>query len=220
MNIKTLLTVAVTALGAFAASGQTVNVTNSPTGSANLLGSSSLTNILGSAGNGIAQVGTDGYNVFKQFSLTNPISAGVIGIKNGSHYGFGIEANTVNTNSSVNAGFGVFAIQTVTPKTATVGASTKWQFFDATINLSVSKVETVPVLNIPIILRIFSGPFASLNGGTEIGEQSGMTGDFNFQVGNNKYIDLGGGVINASGAAAKGLATVMPMAHINYTWTF
>lgn len=199
---------------------QSGGTTTTTGGSQNLLGPSTVTNIISSVPDGVKQVGTDGYNVFKNFSLTNPISAGVVGIKNGKHYGFGLEANTVSTNSAVNAGFGVFAIQTDVPKTATMKASTKWQFFDATLNLSVSKIETVPVLNIPIILRIFSGPFVSLNGGTMIGEQSGATGDFNFQVGTDKYIDFGGGIINASGAAAKGLATVMPMAHFNYTMKF
>ena len=115
---------------------------------------------------GVQQVAIDGYNVFKGFSLTNPISVAFIGLKNGSHYGGGVEAHQVLPGSPVSAGFGVFAVQTETAATATTKAQTKFNFYDATINLGVTQVENIPVLNIPITVRLFSGPFASRNGGS------------------------------------------------------
>lgn len=165
---------------------------------------------------GVTQVASDGYNVFKQLSLTNPISFNLIGIKNGSHYGFGIEANQADTNQLVSAGFGLFAVQTAN---ATTG-KTSLNFYDATINLSVQQVEMIPIINIPITLRIFSGPFVSLNGGVLMGEQSGITGDIGFQIATDGYLTLGGGVINAAGAAANGLASVMDFAHVGVVWKF
>lgn len=168
---------------------------------------------------GVSQLGTDAYAAFRQFSLTNPISVGIIGVKNGKLWGGGLEANTANTNSPVNIGFAALAIET--PTTKVVGGSTvagsKIGFFDATLNLSVSQVENIPVINVPIILRLASGPFASLSGGVLIGEQSTAMGDFSFQITPKLNLDFGGGAINCSGAAAKGLAPVMPMAHINLT---
>jgi hypothetical protein len=211
--VKPILTVIICGILSHVAFGQT-NLSQTP----NLLGPNTVTNLLAVPA-GVSQLATDGYNVFKQFSLTNPISVGVIGLKNGSLYGGGIEANTVNANSAINAGFAVLGVQTKT--TSANGTSkTGFSFFDATVNLSVSQVEMVPVLNVPVTLRVFSGPFASLNGGVLMGEQSGVTADFNFQVGAASWIDLGAGVINDSGAAAKGLNSTLPMVHFNFTHKF
>lgn len=171
---------------------------------------------------GLQQVAVDGYNVFKGFSLTNPISVAFIALKNGSHYGGGVEAHQVLPGSPVSAGFGVFAVQTETAATATAKAQTKFNFYDATINLGVTQVENIPVLNIPITVRLFSGPFASLNGGVLMGEQSGVTGSMAFAVGSSGkwFIHLGGGVVNCAGAAAAGLKPAMPMADIGFIGTF
>lgn len=203
--------------------GQTVNVTNPIPGSPMndpLPSVTTVSNVITSVPAGVTKVAGDGYNFFKQLSLTNPISAGIFGVQNGrGNYGGGIEVNGVNPNSSVNAGFAVAAIQTET--TDANGVKHRGlNFYDATINLSVSTVETIPILNLPIILRIFSGPFASLNGGVLVGEQSGGTADINFAVGKDKYIDLGGGVVNCAGAAAAGLKPALPMAHLNFTFKF
>ena len=179
----------------------------------------SLSNVVASVPAGVTKVATDGYNFFKTLSLTNPISVGAIGVKNGSLYGGGLEVNGVNTNSSVNAGFAVLAIQTE-QKQANGTEKKSFGFYDASLNLSISQVENIPVINLPLTMRIFSGPFASLNGGVLIGEQSGVAGDLNFEPFKNVYFDFGGGIINDSGAAAAGLKPVMPMAHFNVTFTF
>lgn len=227
-NIKNSLLVAAIYFLSLAAFSQSVTSTNASGGvntTTNLIANNPFTatttvsNVVVSVPAGVKQVATDGYNVFKNFALTNPISINVIGLKNGSMYGFGLEANTINTNSVVNVGFGVFGIQTQTKNAQ--GQSVKgWNFYDATLNLSVSQVENVPILNLPIILRIFSGPFASLNGGVLIGEQSGVTGDFSFEPWKNVYIDVGGGIVNVAGAAAANLQPVLPMAHAGVTFTF
>lgn len=190
--------------------------------SAQTNGTASITvsNLVTGVPAGVTQVVSDGYNVFKNLSLTNPLAINVIGLKNGKLYGGGLVVNPVNTNSAVSAGFGVFGIQTPTAATATAKAGSKLGFYDATINLSVSQVENIPVLNIPITLRIFSGPFASLNGGVLIGEQSGVTGDISFQISKTGYLTAGGGVINCAGAAAAGLKPTMPFAHIGVIWKF
>ena len=158
-----------------------------------------------------ARVATDGYAVFKNFSLTNPISISAIGLKNGSLWGGGIAASTA-TPALVNAGFGVFAVQTKNPQ-----GQTQWSFYDATLNLQVSQVETIPVINIPITLRIESGPYVQLSrGGNTLGAQNAAFGDLTF--GNPKFwVTLGGGVVNITGA---GLQPILPMAHLTGTLTF
>ena len=182
-----------------------------------------VTNILTSIGAAPVQVATDGYNVFKQLNLTNPIAFNLVGLQNGTgKYGIGLEVNqaSASTNTSgVSAGFGVFGIQT---DQAQPNGTVKrgWEFFDATVNLSYSARETIPLLNLPINMRIFSGPFASLNGGVLIGEQSGVEGDFTFQVSKTGWFNAGGGVVNCAGAAAKDLKAAMPMAHAGLVWTF
>ena len=201
------------------ASGGITTTVLAPDSLSNPLPSTTASNLVVSVPAGVTKAVSDGYNVFKNFSMTNPVSIGVFGLKNGSGYGFGLEANEVNQSSAVNAGFALAAIQTET--TDALGKKHKGlDFYDATVNLSLSTTEIIPVLNIPVLLRIFSGPFASLNGGVLIGEQSGTTGDVNIQVGKDKYIDLGGGVVNCAGAAAAKLKPVMPMAHLNFTFKF
>jgi hypothetical protein len=211
--MKTLLfTAALVSMLSLSAAAQTVVSTNTVT---------TVSNVISSVPAGATKVVTDGYNFFKTLTLTNPISAGIFGLQNGSgNYGGGIEVNGVNTNSMVNAGFAIAGIQTETTDLNTGKKTRAFNFYDATINLSISTVETIPVLNLPVIVRLFSGPFTSLNGGVLIGEQSGLTGDLNFQVGSDKFIDFGGGVVNCAGAAARGLQPAMPMAHINFTWKF
>ena len=173
--------------------------------------------VAASVPDGVKQVAVDGYNVFKGFSLTNPISVAFIGLKNGSHYGGGIEAHQVLPGSPVSAGFGVFAVQT-----EDAAGKVKFNFYDATVNLGVSQVENIPVLNIPITVRLFSGPFASLNGGVLMGEQSGVTGSMAFAVdkAGKWFIHIGGGVVNCAGAAAAGLKPAMPLADIGFIGTF
>jgi hypothetical protein len=178
----------------------------------------SVTNIIGNTGAGIAQVGTDGYNVISGFNWNNPISAGFIGIKNGSHYGAGLELNTADTNSLVNIGFGVFAIQN--NETQADGTSkTKWGFYDATLSLSVQQVETIPVIKLPLTLRIESGPAVKIqSGGTGGGallEQSAAFGTVTFSPIKNWPITIGGGVIHCSA-----FANVMEMALVNVSQKF
>jgi hypothetical protein len=172
----------------------------------------SLGDIGGSLGSAPARVATDGYAVFKNFSLTNPISISVIGLKNGSLWGGGIAASTSNTNSLMNAGFGVFAVQTKNAQN-----QTEWSFYDATLNLQIQQIETIPLLNIPITLRIESGPYVQLSkGGNALGAQSAAFGDLTF--GSTKWwITLGAGVVNITGA---GLQPILPMAHGTVTFRF
>lgn len=165
-----------------------------------------------------AQVATDGYAVFKNFSLTNPLAISVIGLKNGSLWGGGLAASTANTNSMLNAGFGLFAIQT--PKKIAGGYSTtqnEWSFYDATLNLQIQQIETIPLLNIPITLRLESGPYVQLSrGGNTLGAQSAAFGDLTFGS-PRLWFTFGGGVVNISGA---GLQPVLPMAHATFTFRF
>lgn len=204
------------------AAAQTVNVTNAatmpPFSSALTVGQ-----IGASIPDGVKQVATDGYAVFKGFSLTNPISVAVIALKNGSHYGGGVEAHQVLPGSPVSAGFGIFGVQTESKDATTGKTTTKLNFYDANVNLGVSQVENIPVLNIPITVRLFSGPFANLaQGGVLMGAQSGVTGNFTFALGKsgNWFMHLGGGVVNCSGAAAEGLKPAMPMANIGVIGRF
>ena len=170
---------------------------------------------------GAKQVAVDGYAVFKGWSLTNPISVAFIGLKNGSHYGGGVEAHQILPGSAVSAGFGVFAVQTESTDAAGK-TTTKLNFYDATINLGVSQLVNIPVLNLPVTVRLFSGPFASLNGGVLIGAQSGVTGNMAFALNKtgSAILHFGGGVVNCSGAAAAGLKPAMPMADIGFIATF
>jgi hypothetical protein len=218
MKNKIAVIIAALSISGLAASAQTVTVTNAQTMPS--FTSTTVSNVLTSVPAGVVKVASDGYNFWKTLSLTNPLSINLVGLKNGKLFGGGIEVNPVNTNSAVSAGFGLFGIQTTKAATATAKAQTSLDFYDATINLSVSQVENIPVLNIPITLRIFSGPFASLNGGVLIGEQSGVTGDVAFRISATGYLTAGGGVINCAGAAAAGLKATLPMGHIGVIWTF
>jgi hypothetical protein len=180
-------------------------------------GITTLSNLIAQAGTGVAQVANDSYNVFKNISLTNPITAGVIFLRNGSKSGFGLEAGSVDTNSLVNVGFGVFAIQTKQP-TASGGTATHWGFYDATVNLSVSKVETLPIFNIPIEMKIESGPAVRLSsGGNTLMEQTAGFGDITFDPIGGWPLTIGGGIVNAVGS---GLRPVMPFLHFNFSHTF
>ena len=173
-----------------------------------------VSNVVSAVPKGLTTVATDGYSVFKNFSPTNPLSIGVFGLQNGAgKYGIGLEANTVRTDSGISAGFAVAGIQ------VEKDGKTKWGFYDATINLSASGVWNLPVLNLPLITRVFSGPFVSLDGGVLIGAQSGACGDLAFDLSKNMNLDFGGGVVNCAGAAATGLKPAMPMAHVNITLT-
>ena len=179
------------------------------------------TAILASVPAAVSTAAAGAWNVFKNFSITNPISVGVFGLQNGpGRYGIGIEAAQqeaeITTNTPVDVGFGLAAIQA--QKKAGQN-NNGWNFYSATVNIGVSQIETIPVLNIPFTLRVFSGPFTSLNGGVLIGEESGISGDFDFQAGPG-FLSLGGGVVNDAGAAAASLKPVMPMAHINYNVKF
>jgi hypothetical protein len=170
-------------------------------------------NILDSIGSAPKQVLSDGYLALKDISLTNPIAFHVFGLMNGTgKYGFGLEVNEADPNKTINAGFALAAIQT------DKGGSKSWNFYDATLNIGISQTETIPLLKIPITVRIFSGPFVSLNGGTLIGEQSGVSGDMNFKLSSHMGMILGGGVVNCAGAAAEGLKPAMPMAHLAIVW--
>lgn len=178
----------------------------------------SVSNLLGTAASGVSQAASDGWNVFSQFSLTNPISAGIVGLKNGNHYGGGIEVSTANTNSLVNIGFGLFAIQNDSSSTVNGVTKTKtqWGFYDATINLSVSTVEQIPILKIPITLKIESGPAVRLSrGGGTLLEQSAAFGDVTFDQIKNWPITVGAGIVDCSA-----FANVMPMLHLNISHQF
>lgn len=203
---------------------QTVTATNASGGITTTVNATPLpafttgTDILGGIGNAPKQVLTDGYLALKDISLTNPIAVNVFGLMNGTgKYGFGLEVNQADPGKLVNAGFAIAAIQTDQPQ---AGGGTKkgWNFYDATLNLSVQQTETIPLLNIPITVRIFSGPFVSLNGGTLVGEQSGVTGDINLKINEHFGFTGGGGVVNCAGAAAAGLKATMPMAHLALVW--
>ncbi len=217
--MKLVITIAALFVAAFTSQASTnamselPPITNAPT--------VTLPNLAASVPDGVKKVAADGYGVFKNFNLTNPISIGIVGLKNGTvGYGGGITANAINPNSSISAGFGLFAIQTQTTDATTGKKTTGLNFYDATFNLSASGVWNLPILNVPLITRIFSGPFASLNGGVLVGEQSGFTGDFSFDITPKFNVDLGGGVVNCAGAAAAGLKPAMPMAHLNFTFIF
>ena len=204
------------------ASAQTVNVTNA-VAMPPFVAPVTAGQVGASIPDGVKQVATDGYAVFKGFSLTNPISVAVIALKNGSHYGGGVEAHQVLPGSPVSAGFGIFGVQTESKDATTGKTTTKLNFYDATVNLGVSQVENIPVLNIPITVRLFSGPFANLKqGGVLLGAQSGVTGNFTFALGKsgNWFMHLGGGVVNCSGAAAEGLKPEMPMANLGVIGKF
>jgi hypothetical protein len=237
--MKKLITITIACLTGFIfhASAATMTVTNASGGiDTYVLQTNSLTlplpgtttgsNILLSVPAGVTKLTTDVYDFFTSIAWTNPISVGVFGLQNGSgNYGGGLEVNSIKPGATVNAGFAVAAIQTTETDPVTGKKSRTWGFYDATINLSLSTIETIPALNIPIYLMIWSGPFASLNGGVLIGAQSGMSGDLKIPIGPKPanpalqhLITLGGGVINCSGAAAKGLKSAMPIVHANYTF--
>lgn len=203
---------------------QAQTVTNASGGTTTVTGSTAMpafttgSDILGGIGNAPKQVLSDGYLALKDLSLTNPIAFHVFGLANGGgKYGFGLEVNQADSSKLVNAGFAIAAIQTDKPQ---AGGGTKkgWNFYDATLNLSVQQTEVIPLLKIPITVRIFSGPFVSLNGGTLLGEQSGVSGDINLKINKNFGFTGGAGVVNCAGAAAAGLKSTMPMAHAALVW--
>lgn len=219
--MKQLTTIAIL-IGALASNlkAQDVTITNSETGQVNTLPNrtappfTTVSDIVSNIGQAPATVAKDGYNAFKQFSITNPIAGHVIGLMNGKgKYGVGLEVNQADPNQVIGIGFAVAGIQT------DKDGAKKWNFYDATLNLSVSKTETIPLLNIPVTVRVFSGPFASLNGGVLMGLESGTSADIHFKLADHWALELGGGIINCSGAAAEGLKPVLPMAHLALAWS-
>jgi hypothetical protein len=168
----------------------------------------SLTDLTKTAGTGITQAATDGLNVFQKLSLTNPISFGVFGVKNGKNYGAGVDVSSDNPESLVNVGFALLALPNST--------SHQLDFYDATLNLSISTVEKIPVLNIPVTLKIESGPaFRLSRGGNMLLEQSAAFGDVTLDWINKWPVTIGGGLIHCSAFSG-----ALPMAHLNVTHTF
>lgn len=206
--------------------GQTVTVTNASGGTTTINGGStnmtvpftSPTDIIGGIGKVPGQVLNDGYMSLKNLSITNPIQGHVFGLMNGSgKYGGGIMVNQADPTKFVNAGFALAAVQTE-QKQGDGTFRNKWSFYDASLNLSVQQTETIPLLKIPIVVTIFSGPFCSMNGGVLMGAQSGVSGDVNFLLSKHWAFTLGGGVVNCTGAAAAGLKPAMPMGQFALTW--
>lgn len=147
----------------------------------------------------LGQIYTDAANVFQNTSLTNPFDIGIDFIRNGSKSGFGVQLVSVNTNSTVNFGFGVYALQIAQPSVAHQATTYKWNFLDATLNVQISKVENLPLLNIPVTFRVGSGPAVNLSSGNLLLEQSFAVADVSFNLIKGWPIVCGGGVINLTG---------------------
>jgi hypothetical protein len=169
----------------------------------------SLTGIVGTnTANGLQQVIHDGAAVFSQITLSNPCDVAVIGIKSGKQYGGGFSVSQTPTNSVVGVGFGFFAMQktVLTPvtykhKPQMVPLNSGWNFYDATLSLSVSQVEMIPVLNIPLTLRLETGPAMRLSNPITVLEQSALYATIELDWFKGWPIRLGGGVIHCSDPA-------------------
>ena len=158
----------------------------------------SVSNLLGTSAAGLTHVTTDASAVFGKFSWSQPLDVSAVGIKNGDLWGGGVTISQTPTNSVVGLGFGVFGIQNHVTDAA-LKTTTKLQFYDATLSLSVKQVETIPVLNLPVVFRIETGPALKLSGGSgELMEQSAAMGSVTFDWFKGWPLTISGGVIHCS----------------------
>ena len=179
-----LAAVAALALSNITASADTV--TNAP-GS-----TSSISNALSNAGQTLGQIYTDGQSALSGLNFAQGAKVSILGIKHSKDYGVGIAVTTAITNSLVQAGFAVVGMQE-----KDVTGNKKISFYDATINLQITKHETL--LGVGVDLSIESGPAYDINGGTIL-EQSAVLASHTFILGTTGNIELciGGGVMHCS----------------------
>jgi hypothetical protein len=193
-------------------SAQDTNVSTLPPGNSAPI---TIPNLPGNLGTNLTHVANDAVGVFQNFNFKQA-SAGIVGFKTPDGFGGGIEVHSFSTNTPVQIGFGIFGAQ----ERNTVTKKLEFGFYDGTLNIGVSTVETIPVVNLPLTLRVESGPafkFAGEGGGTLL-EQSAAYGDFNFHLSKNWSLTFGGGLLHCSDPHFVDKA--MPMAHGNLNWSF
>ena len=157
---------------------------------------SSVSNYLSSAGSTLGQVYTDGKAALSGLDFAQGAKVSLLGIKHKSDYGLGVTLTTAITNSYVQAGFGVFAMQE-----RDVTGNKRLNFYDATISLSVTKQESL--LGMTLDLSIESGPAYDISGGTVL-EQSAVLASHTFSFGGgNIELTIGGGVLHCSKCAGE-----------------
>lgn len=158
----------------------------------------SVSNLLGGVPGGLQQIVNDGQAALSGLNFAQGVKLTPFGIKHQGDYGFGFAVTTALTNSIVQAGFGVVAIQETT--TSVVNGKTvtskAFDFYDATLNLSLTKSETF--LGIQVDFTAESGPAYDLKGGALL-EQSAVFASHTFTLDSgNLELTLGGGLMHCS----------------------
>lgn len=149
-----------------------------PTNSIAVVTSTNTTSVIGD----LKQAAADGWAALKDLNFGQGIVVEPFGLYHKGDIGGGLAVTTGNTNG-LNAGFALATIHD--------SASKRFQFYDATLNISLGKTVTVPLLNIPAYLYVETGPSVNLAHPSTVLEQS-IAGVKIFL--DKGKISLGGGV--------------------------
>jgi hypothetical protein len=132
------------------------------------------------------------YLQVKSLSLTDGFKAIPFGIRHDNDYGGGLALSTANTNG-VNAGFALAAISEQTKDPATGKKKREWNFYDATLNISLNGTTTIPFVNWPVDYFLQSGPAFNLKDIKTVYEQSEAGISKSWRLGPHLALSVGGG---------------------------
>lgn len=132
------------------------------------------------------QLGSDALNTLKGQDFNDGIDIEAFGIYHNGDFGGGLAVSTAHTNSPLNMGFAIAAMQNATSKKA--------DFYDASLSLQLGEQVTIPVLKVPVYLYIESGPALNLHNPSAVLEQSIAGAKYIHRFSNGMVFSAGGGV--------------------------
>lgn len=150
----------------------------------------------------IKKIGTDLWNSLKAANFDNGYNVEPFGLYHKGDFGGGLALTTANTNG-FNAGFALATIHD--------SSSKKFQFYDASLSISLGKAVTIPIINKSAYLYVESGPAFNLANPTTVLEQSIAGSKLYFL--NNK-LSVGGGI----GHNSEWSSDVLYIVHFGYTF--
>ncbi len=132
------------------------------------------------------------YTQVKSLSLADGFKVVPFGIRHDNDYGGGFAFSTANTNG-VNAGLALAAISEQTTDPVTHLKKRSWNFYDATLNISLNGTTTIPFVNWPVDYFIQSGPAFNLKDIKTVYEQSEAGVTKSWILGKHVGMSIGGG---------------------------